>query len=280
MAMATVMGPAIKVVSFNLKRDSLFAGVHRWEYRRELVARMIQESGAAVVGVQEMLPSMKADIQRRLQDYSVFGLGRTKRMDNEHAAILLRNTDLDLVYNETFWLSKHPEKSGSRAYFAMFPRICTVCEAYSRKLSRKIRVFNTHFDHVCGPARTLGVKLILEYMHKMNQKEKLPTILMGDLNAHPESKPIRILTENLHDYPDIHLSSIYAGGAGREIRNTYHGFKGRMKGEPIDYIFVTDEFVVVEVYLDPSSSEGRYPSDHYPLVAVLGLKETAGDAAR
>ena len=105
MAMATVMGPAIKVVSFNLKRDSLFAGVHRWEYRRELVARMIQESGAAVVGVQEMLPSMKADIQRRLQDYSVFGLGRTKRMDNEHAAILLRNTDLDLVYNVTFWLS-------------------------------------------------------------------------------------------------------------------------------------------------------------------------------
>ena len=48
-------------------------------------------------------------------------------MDNEHAAILLRNTDLDLVYNETFWLSKHPERSGSRAYFAMFPRICTVC---------------------------------------------------------------------------------------------------------------------------------------------------------
>lgn len=57
-------------------------------------------------------------------------------------------------------------------------------------------------------------------------------------------------------------------------------FKGRMKGEPIDYIFVTDEFVVEEVYLDTSSSEGRYPSDHYPLVAVLGLKETAGDAAR
>ena len=53
-----------------------------------------------------------------------------------------------------------------------------------------------------------------------------------------------------------------------------------MKGEPIDYIFVTDEFVVEEVYLDTSSSEGRYPSDHYPLVAVLGLKETAGDAAR
>lgn len=275
--MTVAMESAIKVVSFNLKRDSRFARSHRWEYRRELVTRLIEESGAAVVGVQEMLPSMKADIQRRLADYSVFGLGRTKKMDNEHAAILLRNTDLDLVYNETFWLSKHPERSGSRAYFAMFPRICTVCEAYSRKLSRKIRIFNTHFDHVCGPARTLGVKIILEYMHRMNQKEKLPTILMGDLNAHPDSKPIRILTENLHDYPDIHLSSIYSGKCGQGIRNTYHGFKGRIGGEPIDYIFVTDEFAVEEVYLDTTNSDGRYPSDHFPLVAVLGLKEPAED---
>ena len=271
---------AIKVVSFNLKRDSVLAGVHRWKYRRELVTRLIEESGAAVVGVQELLPSMKEDIRRRLREYSVFGLGRTKRMDNEHAAILLRNTDLNLVYNETFWLSKHPERSGSRAYFAMFPRICTVCEAYSRKLSRKIRVFNTHFDHVCGPARTLGVNIILEYMHRMNQKEKLPTILMGDLNAHPGSKPIRVLTENLHAYPDIHLTSIYAGSNGAGIHNTYHGFKGRIKGKPIDYIFVSDEFVVEEVFLDTSNSEGRYPSDHYPLVAVLGLKEQTADTVQ
>ena len=64
--LTVAMESAIKVVSFNLKRDSRFARSHRWEYRRELVTRLIEESGAAVVGVQEMLPSMKADIQRRL----------------------------------------------------------------------------------------------------------------------------------------------------------------------------------------------------------------------
>ncbi len=265
------MEAAIKVVSFNLKRDSRFGG-HCWKNRRELVAKMIEASGASIIGVQELLPSMKEDIRHLLSDYSVFGLGRTKKMDNEHSAILLHDTDLEMRFSKTFWLSKHPEKCGSRAYFAMFPRICTVCEVFSHELQQNIRVFNTHFDHVCGPARTLGVKIILEYMHRLNQKEKLPTILMGDLNARPGSRPIRILTENLHSYADIHLNSIYGSPAAEKISNTYHGFTGRSKGAPIDYIFVSDEFMVEDAYVDTTCEDGRYPSDHFPLVAVLGLK--------
>lgn len=136
---------------------------------------------------------MKEDLRTRLSGFRIVGQGRTRQLANEHSAILLRADNTTLLYDQTFWLSKHPEKSGSRAYFAMFPRICTVCEVYADALQQKIGVFNTHFDHVCGPARTLGVKIILEYMHRLNQQEKLPTILMGDLNAHPRSKSIRIL---------------------------------------------------------------------------------------
>ena len=46
------MATAIRVASFNLKRDSFFHGPHSWKNRRELVMRLIQESGAAIVGVQ------------------------------------------------------------------------------------------------------------------------------------------------------------------------------------------------------------------------------------
>lgn len=150
------MEEALKVVSFNVKRDSIFHGSHSWTNRRELVTRLIEESGAAIVGVQELMPAMKEDIRRLLTDYSIFGWGRTRKRTNEHSAILVHEPDWAAVYDQTFWLSKHPEKSGSRAYFAMFPRICTVCEVYSKELGQKIRVFNTHFDHVCGPARSLG----------------------------------------------------------------------------------------------------------------------------
>lgn len=269
------MATAIRVASFNLKRDSFFHGPHSWKNRRELVMRLIQESGAAIVGVQELLPAMKEDLKRLLSGYSIFGLGRTRHMTNEHSAILLRNQGIDLQFSQTFWLSKHPEKSGSRAYFAMFPRICTVCEVFVEDFQRKIRVFNTHFDHICGPARSLGVRIILDYMHRLNEREKLPAILMGDMNAKPSSKPIRMLSENQHAYPDIHLTNIYSMPCAARVKNTYHGFSGRFGGEPIDYIFVTDEFEVRDVYVDTTSIEGRYPSDHYPLVSDLSLKGMA-----
>lgn len=264
---------AIKIVSFNLKHDFAFAVRNRWKARRELITQLLSGSDASIVGVQELMPNMKEDLRSRLSGFRIIGQGRTKHLANEHSAILLRAENTTLLYDQTFWLSKHPEKSGSRAYFAMFPRICTVCEVYADVLQQKIRVFNTHFDHICGPARTLGVKIILEYMHRLNEQEKLPTILMGDLNAHPRSKPIRILTENRHSYADIHLTSLYTAPCAEQIHSTYHGFHGKTHGEPIDYIFVSEEWEIQNAYVNTFSAGGQYPSDHYPLVAVLGLKK-------
>ena len=271
------MSEAIKVASFNLKRDSILAYLNRqnaWSSRRNLISSMIRSSNATIVGVQELIPSMREDIKRLLSaDYSIRGFGRAKSLGDEQAAIILKNDDVTVSFDKTFWLSKHPEKNGSRAYYAFFPRICTVCEAYVREFGRKIRVFNTHFDHVCGMARNLSVRIILEYMHRLNQEEKLPTILMGDLNARPDSRPIRVLSENLHEYSDIHLTNVWNCVDTSQIGSTYHGFKGKTDGRPIDYIFVSDEFIVDEAYIDRTNFNGRYPSDHYPLMAVLRLKE-------
>lgn len=46
-----------------------------------------------------------------------------------------------------------------------------------------------------------------------------------------------------------------------------------MAGGPIDYIFVSDDFEVVESHIWAEDRDGRYPSDHYPLVATLRLKD-------
>ncbi|MGI5893527.1 MAG: endonuclease/exonuclease/phosphatase family protein [Candidatus Merdivicinus sp.] len=268
------MSQAIKVASFNLKHDSFLARKNAWQYRRELISELIRQSNAAIIGVQELIPSMREDIMARLSNcYSIRGLGRSKNLEDEQSAILFKNDNVKICSDKIFWLSKHPEKLGSRAYYAFFPRICTVCEAFVEELGTKVRVFNTHFDHICGMARVLSVRIILQYMHELNQIEKLPTVLMGDLNAKPNSKPIRILSQNLHDYPDIHLTSIWQDFTQQEIFNTYHGFRGKRKGDPIDYIFLSDEFELEDAYIDQTNFNGRYPSDHYPLVAILRLKK-------
>lgn len=270
----------LKVISFNMKRDGFWGKRNRWAARRDLAAELIRRSGASIIGVQELLPKMRRDVEESLQDYSVIGHGRylgKNTYNDEHSDIIVRNSDADVHYHKTFWLSKQPEKSGTRGLLALFPRICTMAEIYVKELDCRIRVFNTHFDCLSGPARTLGVRVILSYMSKYNREEPLPTILMGDMNATPNSKAIRILRENDHHYDNVHLNDVYEALGGSEIQNTYHFFKGIVKEgmKPIDYIFVSDEFEVVRSEICTDHDGEQYPSDHFPIMATLRLRQQA-----
>ena len=268
----------IRVVSFNLKRDFGIAlnRSHKWGQRRALAAQFIRESGATIVGVQELLPNMRDDVSRLLDvDYSVLGFGRfsgAKPNSDEHSDIIIKNDNASVRLIKTFWLSKSPERL-SRAYFAVFPRICTVAEVYLTKLDRCVRVFNTHLDHICGIARTLGIRVILDYMSSFNEERPMPTILMGDFNAKPTSRPVRLLRACSDEYPQLHLTDVYTRFPAH-INNTLHNFSGRVRpgAQPIDYIFVSDEFEIVEAHIMTDPVDGHYPSDHYPLEATLLLK--------
>lgn len=267
----------LKVVSFNLRRDFGPQRKNKWESRKNLAAKLIEASGAAIIGVQEVLPKMRQDMDQLLSGYTIFGQGRLlgkNPKNDEHSDILLKDKDVEMTACKTFWISKKPD-CPSRAYYSAFPRICTVAEIKIKKNGERIRVFNTHFDHVCFLARTLGVKMILEDIHRMNETDPLPTIVMGDFNAKPNSQAVRLIRQGLPRYKDVHLQDIYTS-LDRMTGNTYHGFKGKVreKSKPIDYIFVSDEFEIVRASVDTSCFGGLYPSDHYPISATLRFTDT------
>lgn len=278
MALATgalVQEDIIKVVSFNLRRDFGPQRKNKWETRKELAAKTICDSNADIIGVQEFLPMMRKDLKNLLKGYSIFGTGRLKGKNpnnDEHSDIIIKNKQVEITRCNTFWLSNHPE-TPSRARLAVYPRICTVAEVKIKKSGRRLRVFNTHFDHISPFARTFGARLILDQIHRFNETDPLPTIVMGDFNAKPNSKAVRMMRENLSGYHDVKLKDIY-GFLDTVIGNTYHGFKGTVKSKfrPIDYIFVSDDIEVVSASVDTTCYEGAYPSDHYPISAVLKLK--------
>lgn len=268
----------IRVVSFNLKRDF---GIplrrsHKWQQRREIAAQLIRQSGASIVGVQELSPQMRSDVGALLSyDYTILGTGRyngQRAQSDEHSDIILKNDDVLADRVNTFWLSKNPERT-SRSYFSLFPRVCTVVEVHIRRLGRTVRVFNTHLDHLCGFSRMLGVQVILEKMRQMNSEKPMPTVLMGDFNCKPDSKPIRFLQGSMQSLP-VSLVDVYSYYEPQKISNTLHYFTGKIKpgAQPIDYIFVSDDFEVVDVTIRTDSFDGRYPSDHYPLEATLRLR--------
>ncbi len=264
---------AFKIVTFNLRKDSKMDLHNRWKNRKEMVLDFIQECGASIIGVQELMPSMREDIESHLKNYSIFGQGRCRHLFNEHSDIIVKDDDIEVDFSKTIWLSKSPEKFGSRAFLAIFPRICTICEVKFKETGKKIRVFNAHFDHISKWARAIGVDMILKYMDKFQKEEPLPTVLMGDFNVRPDNPLIFRLRQNLHQY-NIRLVDAYDyihHGCGPT--NTYHGFKGKKDGTAqLDYIFVSDDLQILNSYVDRTQKNGRYLSDHYPIVATLGFK--------
>lgn len=263
-----------KVVTFNLRRDTAMDRKNRWESRKHHVTQFIQDSKACIIGVQELMPAMKVDMVADLPNYSFFGTGRCRRLSNEHSDIIVKNDDIEVDFSETIWLSNHPEKFGSRAFLAVFPRICTICEIQFKASGKKIRVFNAHFDHISKWARTLSVKTIWKYMDKFQALEPMPTVLMGDFNVKPTNKIISVLRENTHTYRNVHLVDAYefchTGGISL---NTYHGFRGRVEGHrQLDYIFVSEDLQILSTYVDHTGYGSKYLSDHYPIVATLAFK--------
>ena len=264
-------GASLTVATFNLRKDSFTDGLNRWAYRKPLVKEVIEENRIDVLGVQEVLPSMRRDLERELKEYAIVGLGRKKDLSNEHSDILVNKGTALLSFYTTFWLSKLPYAFGSKFMPSIFPRICTVAELYLKNSSQKIRVFNTHLDHLSGYVRQKEVSCILEYKQRLQQEEPLPTILMGDLNTKPMSRLMTRLRE--FRLEGLGLKDVFAVCHGyNDKTNTYHSFKGKQSGRHLDYIYASDEFLIEDCFIDRSNEQGRYPSDHYPLVAKLALR--------
>ena len=116
MAYSAAQADEIKVVSFNLRRDFGPQRKNRWETRKELAARLIEESNASIIGVQEFLPQMRRDLKGLLDGYSIFGRGRLsgkKPQNDEHADIIIKNKEVEVARCRTFWLSKNPDQPGA-----------------------------------------------------------------------------------------------------------------------------------------------------------------------
>lgn len=52
---------------------------------------------------------------------------------------------------------------------------------------------------------------------------------------------------------------------------TFNGFQGTTTGEKIDYVFVDRGWGVLEARIISTSRDNRFPSDHFPVSAVLDI---------
>jgi len=251
-----------KAITFNLRRDLRLDGLNRWYFRREYAAEILNSSGAIVGGVQELLPHMRDYLEYRMRDYRFIGRGRGRRNNNEHSDVIIRRDAVIEEDSHTFWLSKTPDSEGSRILFTLFPRICTAARVYLKEAGRSIYVLNTHFDFMSLRVREREAAIICSYISEIMKIERLPLIMTGDFNTDISSEPLSMICQN--EAQPLKCARISDGG-------TLHFFKGAKNGMCCDYIFVSDDFSIKNVYADRRSFNNRYPSDHYPVIAELGL---------
>ncbi len=262
-SLASAHGQTIDVISYNIRYDNPDDASNNWDNRKEFLISQLNFYNPDVFGIQEGLIHQIKEMDKGLEDYTYFGVGRDHGDERgEHTAIFYNKKRMKLLEESTFWLSLTPDKP-SKGWDAALPRTCTYGIFQNKSDGTKFMVFNTHFDHVGVKAREESSKLILEKIKELNIKN-LPVVLMGDFNLESDSPGVQVI---LDEMADAHIA---AGNNAFGPKGTFNGFEFNKPVERrIDYIFVSDNFEVLKSAILSDSKDTRYPSDHLPVFARL-----------
>ena len=248
------------VVTFNIRYDNPDDPL-TWEQRRSKVASTVGYFD--ILGFQEALVNQVDDLAEALPNHDHYGVGRDDgRSAGEHCPIFWNRARFDLLHAETKWLSATPDVPGSVGWDAALPRTATIVVLNDRQTGKIIRVVNTHFSHIGEEARALAARM-LSLQFAMSGADI--DVLLGDLNAEPESLSMAILEGGgLSDAYDV------AEKRCRKNIGTYTGFPtGGLRGAPrIDHILVRGGSVLW-FCAEEQIIEGFYISDHLPVYIAL-----------
>jgi endonuclease/exonuclease/phosphatase family metal-dependent hydrolase len=262
----------LKVMTFNLRVATALDGLNTWTLRRGMVVDRIRDFGPDLLGTQEGLRGQTDFLREQLRGYDFFGAGRSDGgRRGEMCGIFYRSDRFEKIDGGHFWLSTRPQKPGSKAWGAWFPRMVTWVKLRPRDGASEPIVFvNTHLDAFSGRARLEGAKLLLKRMNEIAGGS--PCILTGDFNADEGSPPYQKLTTALSAGKALLVDAFRAANP-TEQRNegTRHSFRGGRGGERIDWILASPCFQALSASIDHSRGVLGYPSDHFPVTATLRL---------
>jgi endonuclease/exonuclease/phosphatase family metal-dependent hydrolase len=233
----------LKVMSYNIHYGLGMDG----KYDLARIAKVISDQNPDIVGLQEIGDStMAAELGRLTGMKFVFGQSLGKS-DGYGDAVLSKH-HFDWVNNYAI-----PSASSSR-YQAMGVDV-DLSTIYGK--NSRVRFINTHFDWLktigSQEARLATVEVIERGF--FSEDKNLPTILTGDLNAVPGSKPLAKLKDK----------GWITATLGKDLKTI--GSKNPTR--QIDYVLIRPEknwkVIDVEVMDEPIAS------DHLPIVMTLEL---------
>lgn len=264
----------IRVMTYNVRYANPNDGENVWENRRDHVATAIRFHRPDVVGLQEAFHDQVEDLRERLPDFEWLAAGRSEEgTAGEYVAVGYRRNRFDRERDGSFWLSETPD-TPSVGWDAALPRLVRHVRFRDRVTGVEFGHFNTHFDHRGETARERSAALLRERIDEL--APDAPLVVTGDFNCREATEPYRIVTE---DGEAGHRRSLT--DSHRVSKHPHHGpstsmtdFHDLVPGKKIDHVFVSSGGEVVNHgTCSDTYDDGRYPSDHLPVVVDLTLLE-------
>ena len=221
-------------------------------------------------------------------------------------AIMYRAGRFRLRYHDTFWFSETPAEPGSVGWGAALPRIATWAKLDDRDSGETLYVYSVHLDYASQRAREESTALLLEAF--LDRPSPGPVFVLGDFNANELNPAVRLLLDEPaasggeeeggfagRGAGDNHPGRAGAPDAGPDARRaldprplvdtyrvlypddelseigTFHDFSGEPLTTKIDFVLAPAGIPVLEAGIIRTHAGGRYPSDHFPVYAVVDL---------
>lgn len=262
----------VRVMSFNIRYGTANDGENHWDKRKDFLVETIKAFNPDLLGTQETLGFQRDYLAEKLSGYEALGVGRDDGKEKgEMTALYFKRSRFEKLDGGHFWLSETPDIPGSKSWDTSLTRMVSWVKLRDRlqPKARSLVFFNTHFDHRGQQARVESAKLIRRKVE--DAAKTCRVIVTGDFNAGEDSQPYQAFF-GLADDKASPLRDAYRTTHPKREANegTFSSFKAsEISGQRIDWIGVSREWKVVKAEIDRTQRDGRTPSDHFAVSAVL-----------
>lgn len=253
------------LISSNIRFDNPDDGANAWPHRKTILSEILLSHDPHIIATQEGRKGQLKEFGDLLGQFEIVDHHREWIDERMYPSFFLKKEKFKLLSSNDFWLSETPHQAGSLSFGSAFPRLMTWMNLRPENSNQDLLIVNTHLDHIKSETRFEQIKVLTEGIKKVkNQDAKL--IIMGDFNDGPQSEIRKYLNQS---FPELHDSwSLH----NQYEETSHHSFNGENNnGSRIDWVLADRELVIEECFLEKKTMNGKYPSDHFPVVCKIKL---------
>jgi endonuclease/exonuclease/phosphatase family metal-dependent hydrolase len=258
----------VRVMTYNIRLDLESDGANRWSNRRDQFIGQIRLMRPAILGLQEVVPGQKADLESALPGYTFLGSAREDGPSGESSNVAFDHDLFRVQSSGTFWLSPTPTVP-SKGWDAAYSRIATWAHLVRKSDGTKFLALNTHLDNEGQTARLEGARQIVSWL-AANRRPGEAIVVTGDMNTIADTPPIKEFTSSTLALRDARLISKTPPVGPEGTWNDFRAIPLPQDEMRIDFVLVDPKTEVTDYAVLAWHGDGnRTASAHFPVVADI-----------